>query len=169
MVGARGPFRSLTRPVTPPTRRLRITLRAADGACHRAPTRLAPRPKRRIALPAFLRGMLAQHLATQVPTHPEALVSLTRTGSRSRNTPYRPHVFDKAVRTAGLAKGLRTHDLHHTRAALLIAENASPKAVQMHMCYSTIQVTTIGTGTCSPTSWTASPARSMPSNGPPVP
>ncbi len=45
------------------------------------------------------------------------------------------------MRAAGLSDGLRFHDLRHTCAALLIAQGAHPKAIQVHLGHSSIQVT----------------------------
>lgn len=44
-------------------------------------------------------------------------------------------------RVLNLPRELRIHDLRHTCAALLIAENASPKLIQAHLGHSTIAVT----------------------------
>jgi len=40
-----------------------------------------------------------------------------------------------------LPRALRINDVRHTWAALLIAENASPKLIQVHLGHSTIAVT----------------------------
>jgi len=50
-------------------------------------------------------------------------------------------LWDPAVRSAGLAPGLRIHDLRHTCASLLIAHGAHPKAAQVHLGHSSISVT----------------------------
>ena len=49
--------------------------------------------------------------------------------------------FKPAVARTGLPPALRFHDLRHTYAGLLIAQNAHPKAIQERIGYSSIQVT----------------------------
>ncbi len=50
-------------------------------------------------------------------------------------------VFKPAVRAAGLPAGLRFHDLRHTCASLLIAENVPPKAIQAHLGHASFAIT----------------------------
>jgi integrase len=49
--------------------------------------------------------------------------------------------FQPALRVAGLPEGLGFHDLRHTCASLLIAQGAHPKAIQLHLGHSSIQIT----------------------------
>jgi hypothetical protein len=58
----------------------------------------------------------------------------------------RHHTFHRrfwlpAINDAAVVKGLRIHDLRHTCAALIIAQGAHPKQIQMHLGHSSITVT----------------------------
>jgi len=53
---------------------------------------------------------------------------------------YWPH-WKPAVARAGLPSGLRFHDLRHTCAALLIAADVQPKAIQVHLGHSSFHIT----------------------------
>jgi Phage integrase family len=60
--------------------------------------------------------------------------------------PLRPHtwvksLFKPALRAAGLPEGLRPYDLRHTCASLLIAQDASVKAVQARLGHATASIT----------------------------
>jgi integrase len=96
---------------------------------------------RSVVLPAFLRDMMAAHLARYVDGGPEALVFTNGAGGPLRNSNFRNRTWRPAVRAAELPEALRIHDLRHTCAALLIAEGAHPKAIQAHLGHSSIQVT----------------------------
>lgn len=95
---------------------------------------------RTVALPRFLRDMLAEHFEC-VPADPEALVFTAPAGGPLRLTNFRRRVWVPALRAVGLPEGVRIHDLRHTCVALLIARGAHPKAVQEHLGHSSIQVT----------------------------
>jgi integrase len=93
-----------------------------------------------LALPKFLRRMLAEHLDT-VPAHPDALVFTAPKGGPLRHKGFKDRVWRPALAQAGLPGDLRVHDLRHTTVALLVKAGAHPKAVQRHMRHSSIQVT----------------------------
>lgn len=96
---------------------------------------------RTVILPGFLSELLAEHIAREVDDGPDALVFTSPLGKPLRNSNFRRQVWYKAVADAGLPEGLRIHDLRHTCAALLIAEGAHPKAIQVHLGHSSISVT----------------------------
>lgn len=53
---------------------------------------------------------------------------------------FNSNYWTPAKRAAGL-EGVRFHDLGHTAVALAIAQGAHPKAIQMRMGHSSVQVT----------------------------
>ena len=114
------------------------SLAEVDGRLYFGPTKTYQR--RVVALPAFLRDMLAAHL-TGVGREGESLVFQGPQGGPLRHSNFRGRVWLPAVEAAGLPKGLRIHDLRHTCAALLVAQGAHPKAIQAHLGHSSIQVT----------------------------
>jgi integrase len=95
---------------------------------------------RNVAVPGFLKDMLAQHLANYVGKSRDALVFTTEEGTPLRNSNWRRWVWDPALEKSGLPK-VRIHDLRHTCATLLIAEGAHAKAIQRHLGHSSIQIT----------------------------
>ena len=74
-----------------------------------------------------------------------------------RHNNFYQRIFCPALARAGLPAQVRFHDLRHTCAALLIAQGAHPKAIQVHLGHSSIQMTMDRYGTCSPTPWSSSP------------
>lgn len=50
-------------------------------------------------------------------------------------------MFKPAAKRAGLPPRLRFHDLRHTCASLLIAENVPAKAIQEHLGHSSYAIT----------------------------
>lgn len=96
---------------------------------------------RTIIVPGFLRDLLAEHLATQTGPEESALVFTAPEVGPLRHANFYKRVWRPAKQAAGVPDGLRIHDLRHTCAALLIAQGASPKAIQAHLGHSSIQVT----------------------------
>lgn len=96
--------------------------------------------RRTVVIPAFLRDLLAEHLARNVGDDPETLVFTTNRGHPMRRKTFGADYWKPAVDAAEVEE-LRVHDLRHTCAALLIATGANPKAVQAHLGHSSIQVT----------------------------
>lgn len=97
---------------------------------------------RTLGLPRFLVDMLTEHLES-VSGGADALVFTSRKGGPLRHDNFYKRHFKPAVRAALPAEkhGLRFHDLRHTCAALLIAANAHPKAIQDHLGHKDIQTT----------------------------
>lgn len=106
-----------------------------NGQLKEGPTKTGA--TRTVALPMFLRQMLADHLA-RYPS--KRYVFTSAEGFQLRKNFYRRH-FVPAVARAKLPKGLRFHDLRHTCAGLLIANGAHPKEIQERLGHSTIRVT----------------------------
>jgi integrase len=115
------------------------SLSEARGRLHFGPTKTYRR--RMVIIPGFLRERMAEHLARHVDEDPDALVFTSPEGQPLRNSNFRRQVWYRAVAEAGLPEGLRVHDLRHTCAALLIAQGAHPKAVEVHLGHSSISVT----------------------------
>ena len=97
--------------------------------------------RRMVVIPGFLRDLMAEHLLRHVDDDPDALVFTSPLGQPLRNSNFRRKIWDPAVERAGLAPGLRIHDLRHTCASLLITQGAHPKAAQVHLGHSSISVT----------------------------
>lgn len=95
---------------------------------------------RTVALPTFLKDMLAEHLRVYVDNDPNALVFTTESGSPLRNNNWRSRAWSPALQEARLPS-VRIHDLRHTCATLLIARGAHAKAIQRHLGHSSIQIT----------------------------
>jgi integrase len=105
---------------------------------------------RTVAIPVFLAEMLDAHFlnleqrrhdAGLPPLGPDDFVFLGKTGKLLRRSAFRSNYWIPATAAAGF-KGLRVHDLRHTAVALAInLSNAHPKAVQVRMGHSSIQVT----------------------------
>ncbi|MEA2000482.1 MAG: site-specific integrase [Actinomycetota bacterium] len=115
------------------------SLSEARGMLHFGATKTYRR--RMVIIPGFLRELMAEHLVREVDNDPTALVFTSPHGTPLRNSNFRRQVWYKAVADAGLPDGLRIHDLRHTCAALLIAQGAHPKAIQVHLGHSSISVT----------------------------
>lgn len=115
------------------------SLAEVGGALYFAPTKTYQ--ARSVVIPAFLRDLLADHLAHQVPADPEALVFTAGNGAPLRNSNFRRRVWHRALDAAGLPRSIRIHDLRHTCAALLVAQQAHPLAVMQHLGHSSITVT----------------------------
>jgi integrase len=96
--------------------------------------------RRTVVVPSFLRYALAEHLATAVEPEEAALVFRSPDGGPLRRGNFNRRLWRPALEDAGLDY-LRPHDLRHTCTALLIAAGAHPKAVQVHLGHSSIQVT----------------------------
>ena len=109
-----------------------------SGHLHYGPTKTYQ--TRNVAVPEFLKDMLAEHLANYVGKSRDALVFTTEEETPLRNGNWRRWVWDPALEESGLPR-VRIHDLRHTCATLLIAEGAHAKAIQRHLGHSSIQIT----------------------------
>jgi integrase len=96
--------------------------------------------ERTVRLPRFLRDELAAYLADR-PHEPDAFLFTAPKGGPLRHNNFYQRFFRSALRAAGLSEQVRFHDLRHTCATLLIAQGAHPKAIQVHLGHSSIQVT----------------------------
>jgi integrase len=96
---------------------------------------------RSVAIPGFLRDMLAEHMATYTADAPDALVFTAPKGGPLRISDFRNRVWRPALEAARLPRTVRIHDMRHTCASLLIARGASVKVVQSHLGHSSAVVT----------------------------
>jgi len=131
---------------------VRRARREVSGHITTGPTKTAG-SRRTVSLPAFLRDMLAGHMAN-VPIAPDSLVFASKTAKPLRhNLFYRRH-FKRAVAGHTDKKGvyhpgvlpphlhgLRWHDLRHTCASLSIAAGAHPKLIAARLGHSSVQIT----------------------------
>jgi integrase len=69
------------------------------------------------------------------------LVFTTRRGAVLRSTNWRTQVWLPALKRAGLDSSLRTHDLRHFCASVLISSGASPTLVARQLGHSSPRVT----------------------------
>jgi integrase len=127
------------------------TLMQIDGATVIGPTKSDA--VRTVPIPAFLRDAAGEYLATR-RSHlgrdlvPDDLVfpPITTSNGVSR-TPFlyaesiRRYILKPALADAGLPGTLRTHDLRHTCASLLISLGAHPRAIMERLGHSDITVT----------------------------
>lgn len=115
------------------------SLADVNGTLHFGPTK--NHQVRTVRLPGFLRDLLADHLAGDVPNEPEALVFSSPGGAPIRLNNWRRRTWARALERAGLPTDLRIHDLRHTAAALLIHQGAHPKQIQAHLGHASITTT----------------------------
>ncbi len=101
--------------------------------------------QRTVSLPAFLRNLLAEHLAQPTPggTGPEAPVFWMKGGGPLRHGLVYNRYFRPAVAASLSAEKhrLRFHDLRHTCAALSIASGAHPKLISARLGHSSLTIT----------------------------
>lgn len=109
-----------------------------SGHFHYGPTKTYQ--SRSVAIPGFLKDMMAEHLRLFVGKDKDALVFTTDTGTPLRNGNWRRWVWEPALKECGFPR-VRIHDLRHTCATLLIAQGAHAKAIQRHLGHSSIQIT----------------------------
>jgi integrase len=93
---------------------------------------------RRVGIPAFLVEELREHTAG---LGPDDLVFRSPEGGPFRHKNFYNRHFRPAVARAGLPSRTRFHDLRHTYASLLIAQEAHAKVVQERLGHSSIRVT----------------------------
>ncbi len=131
---------------------VRRALKDVNGRLELGPTKT--HAQRTIALPGFLKVMLAHYLVQPAAdSGPDAPVFTMKGGGPLRHGLVYNRYFRRAVAGYELrgkkvpgalpaAKhGLRFHDLRHTCAALSIAAGAHPKLIASRLGHSTIQIT----------------------------
>lgn len=119
------------------------TLTTLGGKLVEGPTKTYE--TRTVPLPPFLREELAEYLAARRQQlgrdlAPDELVFVSSKGYPIRTDKLLRWVKAAAER-AGLSRSLRTYDLRHTYASLLIAAGAHPKVVQERLGHKTITMT----------------------------
>lgn len=99
--------------------------------------------KRRISVPAFLRDLLAEHLARPLPggDGPESFIFTTPAGDAVRHNLFYKRVFRPTVAATFPGRALRFHDLRHTCAAWLIAAGAHPLQIKLRLGHKEIRTT----------------------------
>ncbi|MGL5864515.1 MAG: tyrosine-type recombinase/integrase [Dermatophilaceae bacterium] len=86
---------------------------------------------RRVPLPAFAVDLLAEH--RERSRHPGDLVTATRSGNPHRRSTFRRQVWVPTLEQAGIAPGLRFHDLRHSFATWLVSDGVPVNVVQRLM------------------------------------
>jgi integrase len=117
------------------------TLSEVAGVLHRGPTKTYE--NRSVALPAFVRDALVEHLAENVEPHRDALVFTGPEGGPLRSSNFRKRVWLPAIEALGgqIPLDFTPHHLRHTCASLLVRSGAHAKAIQAHLGHSSITVT----------------------------
>ena len=95
---------------------------------------------RAVPLPNFLVKELQEHLSKLDGDQDSYVFRASQGGALRWQNFYHKH-FKPAVLRAGLPANTRFHDLRHTAAALMIAENAHPRAIMERLGHSSINVT----------------------------
>jgi integrase len=97
---------------------------------------------RTVCVPELVRNLLSEHMDRYVKSRePDTLVFTDVKGGPLRVSNFRDRAWRPALLAAGISENVRIHDLRHTCAALLIADGAHPKQIQMHLGHSSIRVT----------------------------
>lgn len=119
------------------------TLTTLEGRLVERPTKTYE--VRSVPLPAFLRDELAEYLAQRRQDRGRDLDADDLVFVSSKGYPIRTDKLLRWVKAAaeraGLSRSLRTYDLRHTYASLLIAAGAHPKVVQERLSHKTITMT----------------------------
>jgi integrase len=99
--------------------------------------------ERRISVPAFLRDLLAEHLARPLPggDGPDAFIFTTAAGSAVRHNLFYKRVFAPVAAATFPGRALRFHDLRHTCAAWLIDAGAHPLQIKLRLGHKEIRTT----------------------------
>lgn len=95
--------------------------------------------RRTIAIPSFLADEMRGHLEA-FPPGESGLVFAGGRGAVLRRQAFRRKVWIPAVE-ASVGLPLRPHDLRHTHVAMLIADGAHAKVIQLRLGHATIAVT----------------------------
>jgi integrase len=119
---------------------VRVSESTSDVRGHLVPGPTKSYAERTVRLPRFLSAELAAYLAERA-AGPESFVFTALSGDQLRHNNFYRREFKPALRRAGLSERVRFHDLRHTCASLLIAQGAHPKAIQLHLGHSSIQIT----------------------------
>jgi integrase len=133
---------------------VRQALKQVDGPDHKPLFGETKTGKQRtVTLPRFLRAMLNDHLTGSHPggTNQDALVFTAPEGGVHRHGLFMRRVFRPTVKGDKKKEikpalpqhlhGLRFHDLRHTAASMLIAQDANPKQIQERLGHASITTT----------------------------
>ena len=98
--------------------------------------------RRRIDLPAFAVAALRAHRTRLgVVPHPERLIFTDGRGGPLRKSNFNRRVWRPLVAQAGLPRELRFHDLRHSFASLLAAQNVHPRVAQSMLGHADVGTT----------------------------
>ena len=117
---------------------IRRSLSDVRGVIRLGPPK-TPASRATLTLPRGLVDDLAAHLGAYGPG-PHGVVFTSSTGELIRPSNFRRRVWAPAVR-ASVGEPCRFHDLRHTHAALLIAQDEHPKVIQERMRHDSIRTT----------------------------
>jgi integrase len=95
---------------------------------------------RTVRLPRFLVAELRLHLA-RTGRRRGAWLFQSPEGGQLRHSNFYRRSYQPAAEASDMPEGLRFHDLRHSCAAMLIASGAHPKAIQVMLGHSSIDVT----------------------------
>ena len=115
------------------------SLAYVGGEFHFGPTKTYE--TRSVRLPPFLRDMMAQHLTTNVGPEPTALVFTQPDGGPLRHWWFWHRVWAPAVADAQLPEACESTTCGTHVQRFSSPREAHPKAIQVHLGHSTIQVT----------------------------
>lgn len=127
--------------VNPLLRELVVAESATDVHGRKMFTSTKNHETRTVALPSFLSEMLNDHLSMFVSPDSDALVFTSTVGTAINWSNFRRRVWKPAVLRAQLDPALRIHDLRHTAASILIAQDCQAKVVQEHLGHKSIIIT----------------------------
>jgi integrase len=96
--------------------------------------------RRSVTLPPFITAAMREYVMATGYRGDDLLFRDGAGGQLRQSNLYRRTFRPTAIRV-GMPEGLRFHDLRHTCAALLIEQNAHPKAVSERLGHSSIQIT----------------------------
>ena len=114
------------------------TLSEVGGHLHTVPPKTYQ--ARSVPLPEFLIEELREYLS-KLDGDADSYVFRSSQGGALRWHGFYTRHFKPAVERAGLPANARFHDLRHTAVALMIAENAHPRAIMERLGHSSINVT----------------------------
>lgn len=122
-------------------RKIRVTEQIVrlDGGEYIRREPKTPAGVRSITISSSTAGLLAAHLDRFSGPGPDGLVFPNAAGNPISSSSFLTHHFKPAKAAAGVE--CRFHDLRHTSVALAIASGAHPKALQVRMGHSSINVT----------------------------
>ncbi len=118
--------------------RVTETLSEVGGRLYTVPPKTYQ--SRSVTVPGFLVKELQEYLSKLDGDQDSYIFRSSQGGELRWQNFYNKH-FKPAVLRAGLPQNTRFHDLRHTAAALMIAQNAHPRAIMERLGHSSVNVT----------------------------